>query len=289
MSDASPVAFVLAGGASLGAIQVGMLEALYERDIVPDLILGSSVGAVNGAFIASRPPSVATAHALGDVWRGLHRSTILPLDPLAGLLGFAGRRDSLLRNGALTRMIARNVQFKRLEDAPIPLHVTATDVLTGGAVRLSSGRALDAVLASAAIPGTLPAVSWHGRALVDGGVSDNTPLSHAAELNAATVYVLPTGSACALTQAPQSALAMMIQAIVVLIRHRMLDEIERYAGPARLVVLPPPCPQSVGPLDFSRADELISRSRDGARAHLDAPPADALDADHPLRTHTHSP
>jgi len=81
VSDAHPVAFVLSGGASLGAIQVGMLEALYERGIVPDLILGSSVGAVNGAFIASRAPSVATTQALGNVWRRLRRSTIFPLNP----------------------------------------------------------------------------------------------------------------------------------------------------------------------------------------------------------------
>src|SRR5919197_5814101 len=89
-------AFVLSGGASLGAIQVGILRALYERVIVPDLVVGTSAGALNGAFIASRPQSVATADALGEVWRGLRRGQVFPLNPLTGLLGFLGSRDHLV-------------------------------------------------------------------------------------------------------------------------------------------------------------------------------------------------
>lgn len=278
---------MLSGGASLGAIQAGMLEALYERGILPDLILGSSVGAVNGCFIASRPASVPTARALGDLWRGLRRSTIFPLNPATGLLGFLGYRDSLLLDRGLKRTVRLHLRFERLEDAPIPLHVTATDVLTGEAVRLASGDALEAMVASAAIPGVLPAVDWHGRGLVDGGVADNTPLTHAAQLGAATIYVLSTGTACALTEPPRGALAMAVQAITVLIRRRLVDEIERYTGTARLVVLPPPCPQPVQPLDFTRAEELIVRAREAARVHLDAPPGDVLGADHPLRPHRH--
>jgi NTE family protein len=118
-------------------------------------------------------------------------------------------------------------------------------------------------------------------------VADNTPLSHAVELGAATIYVLPTGIACALSEAPHGALAMMVQAITVLIRRRMLDEIESYTGDARLLVLPPPCPQPVQPLDFTRADELITRTREAAGAYLDAPPGGALGPDHPLRPHRH--
>src|SRR6478752_812416 len=97
MSSASDrTAFVLSGGASLGAVQVGMLHALYERDIVPELIVGTSVGAVNGAFIASRPQSVETVTALAEIWRGLRRGQIFPLNPLSGLLGFFGSRDHLV-------------------------------------------------------------------------------------------------------------------------------------------------------------------------------------------------
>ena len=165
--------------------------------------------------------------------------------------------------------------------------MTATDVLTGEAVRLSSGDAVDAVLASAAIPGVLPSVAWHGQELVDGGAADNTPLSHAVELGAATIYVLPTGSGCALTHPPHGALAMMVHALTVLIRRRMLDDIDHHVGDARLVVLPPPCPLRVSPMDFSRADDLIAAGLEGARAHLAADPSVSLGAHHPLRTHAH--
>jgi NTE family protein len=73
-----------------------MLRALYERVIVPDLVVGTSAGALNGAFIASRPQTVATADALGEVWRGLRRGQVFPLNPLTGLLGFLGSRDHLV-------------------------------------------------------------------------------------------------------------------------------------------------------------------------------------------------
>jgi len=117
------IGLVLSGGASLGAIQVGMLHALYEQGVTPDLIVATSVGAVNGAFIASRPPTVATAEALGDVWRKIRRDEVFPPNLVTGLLGFLGRRNSLLPGTGLRRLLEHHVQFERLEDAAIPLHV----------------------------------------------------------------------------------------------------------------------------------------------------------------------
>src|SRR6267154_4774803 len=89
-------AFVLAGGAALGAMQAGMVHALYERGITPDLLIGASVGALNAAFLASRPATVATAQELAAVWRGLRRSDILPLRPATLITGLTGRRDHLI-------------------------------------------------------------------------------------------------------------------------------------------------------------------------------------------------
>ena len=126
-----PIAFVLSGGASLGAIQVGMLRALYERGIVPDLIIGTSAGALNAAFIASRPQTVKTADELGIVWRGLRREHVFPLSPLAGLRGFFGSRDHLVPDSGLRALIDRHVEPERLEDMPLPLHLVAVDVITG--------------------------------------------------------------------------------------------------------------------------------------------------------------
>ncbi|HJS92894.1 MAG TPA: patatin-like phospholipase family protein [Solirubrobacteraceae bacterium] len=262
-------AFVLSGGASLGAIQVGMLRALYEREIVPDVIVGTSAGAMNGAFIASRPPTIATTDALASVWRGLRRCQIFPVSPLTGLLGFIGTRDHMVPASGLRKLIEGHIEHERLEDLPIPLHVVAVDVISGEELRLSRGPIVDAVLASAAIPGVVSPVRWGDRRLMDGGVANNTPISHAVDLGARRIYVLPTGYACALPRPPRGALAVALHAISLLTQRRLIDDIARHRGDARLIVLPPPCPLSVQPIDFAHADELVDRALADARRFLD--------------------
>lgn len=287
MSTRPETAFVLSGGASLGAIQVGMLRALYEREIVPDLIVGSSVGAINGAFIASRPQTLETADELGEIWRRIGRGDVFPLNPLTGLLGFFGARDHLVRDGSLGRLVRDRLGFERLEHAPIGFHVIATDVLSGREVRLSRGPALEAVMASSAIPGVFPAVRWDGRKLIDAGVSNNTPISHAIELGAATVYVLPTGNACDLPEPPRGALAMLLHAMTLLVMRRLLIEIELLKDQARLIVLPPPCPLEISPIDFGRAAELIRRGLEDSRDYLDAVDAGTAPVPLPMTMHGH--
>jgi NTE family protein len=263
------VAFVLSGGASLGAIQVGMLRALYERGIRPDLIVGTSAGALNGAYIASRSQASATADSLARIWRELRRGQVFPVNPLTGLLGFLGVRDHLVPESGLERLIERHVQCSELEEFPIPLHVVAVDVVTGQELRLSHGPVLEAVLASAAIPGVLQPVSWEGRALMDGGVANNTPISHAVELGAERIYVLPTGHACSLDEPPHGALAMALHAISLLTHRRLIDDIERHRADAHLIVMPPPCPLNIQPIDFAHADELVEVALLDAREFLD--------------------
>jgi NTE family protein len=270
MSTERSVAFVLSGGASLGAIQAGMLRALYERGITPDLLVGTSAGALNGAFVASRPQTVETADELGAVWTGLRRGNAFPLNPVTGLLGFLGLRDHLVPASGLERLIERHTEHERLEDLPIPLHVVAVDVITGQELRLSSGDLRDAVLASASIPGVLEPVAWEDRALMDGGVANNTPISHAVELGARRIYVLPTGHACSLQDPPRGALAMALHAISLLTQRRLIDDIERHRGNAKLIVLPPPCPLAIQPIDFDQAEMLIDRGLDDARRFLDS-------------------
>jgi NTE family protein len=263
------VAFVLSGGASLGAIQVGMLRALYEHGIRPDLIVGTSAGALNGAYIASRPQASATADSLARIWRELRRGQVFPVNPLTGLLGFLGVRDHLVPESGLERLIERHVQCPELDEFPIPLHVVAVDVVTGQELRLSHGPVRDAVLASAAIPGVLQPVSWKGRALMDGGVANNTPISHAVELGAERIYVLPTGHACSLDEPPRGALAMALHAISLLTHRRLIDDIERHRTDAQLIVMPPPCPLNIQPIDFAHAGELIEVALLDAREFLD--------------------
>jgi NTE family protein len=262
------VAFVLSGGGSLGAIQVGMLRALYERGIAPDLIVGTSAGAINGAFIASRPQTAATADELAAVWCKLRRGQVFPLRPLTGLLGFLGSHHHLVPQSGLRSLVAEHLQHQRLEQMPIVLHVVAVDVVTGEELLLSSGPTLAAILASAAIPGVLPPVVWEGRELMDGGVANNTPISHAVRLGAREIYVLPTGHACALEQAPTSALGMALNALSVLTQSRLTADVERHRERVKLIVMPPPCPLAVQPIDFSHADQLIERSLSDARRFL---------------------
>lgn len=281
------VAFVLSGGASLGAIQVGMLRALYERAVVPDVIVGTSAGAMNGAFIASRPQTVATAEALAHVWRGLRRGQVFPLNPLTGLLGFLGARAHLVPESGLRRLVTGHIEHGRLEELPIPLHVVAVDVLSGEELLLSHGRVLDAVLASSAIPGVLPPVPWEDRMLMDGGVANNTPISHAIELGAERVYVLPTGHACALDKPPGAALAMALHAITLLTHRRLIDDIECHRDAVQLIVLPPPCPLSITPIDFTHADDLIGQALRDAREFLDSGGEDRPPIH--MRMHRHPP
>ena len=265
----SPVTFVLSGGASLGAIQVGMLRALADRGIVPDTIVATSVGAINGAFIASHGVTSEALDELAALWRSVRRAQIFPLEPLTGLLGFLGAKRNLVPGVALRRLVTRNVVHERLEDLPIPLHVVACDVLTGSEVLLSRGTLANAVLASAAIPGVLPAVEWDGRLLIDGGVVDNTPISQAIGLGARQIYVLPTGGPCALTTPPRGALAMLVHATGLMVSQRFAAEVASVEGGIDVVVLPPPCPLDIQPMDFGHAQALISRAEGDAGAFLD--------------------
>lgn len=260
-------AFVLSGGASLGSIQVGMLLGLAEAGIAPDLIVGTSVGAVNGGWIASRP-DVAGIKGLADLWRSLSRRDVFPTRPLTGLLGFLGSRPNLVPDRGLRRLLEDNIEFARLEDAPIPLHVVATDVLSGDDVLLSAGDTIDAIVASAAIPAVFPPVEIGGRDLIDGGVVNNTPLSHAVALGADVIWVMPTGYSCALPESPKGALAMALHGLTLTVNQRLAIDVERYEREVDLRVLPPLCPIRISPADFGQSAELIERSHRAARDWL---------------------
>jgi len=195
-------AFVLSGGGSLGAVQVGMLQALTERQVTPDLLVGTSAGALNAAFVAGRGTGHAALRDLADSWASVRRRDIFPLQPMRHLLAVAGTRGSLCAEDGLRLLIARHLTFSHLEDAAIPVHIVTTSLLSGEEVLLSDGDALAAVLASAAIPGVFPPVPRDGRILVDGGLADNAAISQAVALGADRVFVLPTGYACALTEPP---------------------------------------------------------------------------------------
>jgi len=247
------------------------LRAMADEGITPDLIVGTSVGALNGAWVASRPDA-AGIDALADLWLSLSRKEIFPTHAIAGLLGFLGRRPHLIPSSGLRRMLSEQVGFTRLEDAPIPFHVVATDVISGTDVLLSSGDAVDAIAASAAIPGIFPPVNIDGRGLMDGGVVNNTPLSHAVALGADRVWVLPTGYSCDLPALPHSALTMALHALTLTINHRLAVDVARFEPAVELHVVPPLCPIATSGSDFSHAATLIERTHAATREWLAACP-----------------
>jgi NTE family protein len=254
-----PTAFVLAGGGSLGAVEVGMLKVLAAHGVRADFVVGSSVGALNAAYFAGQPSIDGTA-ALERIWRGLRTADVFPLSPVRGFLGFIRWRDSFLDAGTLRALLERSLPFRRLEEATLPCHVVATDVLDGQEVVLSTGLAVTALLASAAIPGVFPAVERDGRSLIDGGVASNTPIATAIRLGARRVIVLPTGYACALKTPPRGAIAMALHALTLMIVRQLVVDVERFSGRADVVVVPPLCPVEVTPYDFGPAGDLIDRA-----------------------------
>jgi len=139
-------AFVLAGGGSFGAIQVGMLHSLVAHGVTADMVVGSSVGAMNAAYYAGIP-TVEGIEQLAKIWRNLRRRDVFPITPLV-LLGLVRKRDFLLGSEGLYRLVHTHLPYRNLEDARIPVHIVATDLLSGEAVVLSKGSAVQAIVAS---------------------------------------------------------------------------------------------------------------------------------------------
>ncbi|MDQ6869442.1 MAG: patatin-like phospholipase family protein, partial [Pseudomonadota bacterium] len=161
-----------------------------------------------------------------------------------------------------------NLPYARLEDAAIPVHVTATS-LEGMAVLLSKGPAIDAILASAAIPGIFPPVRIDGQSLMDGAIANNTPILDARDLGASRIVVLPTGIACAMKEPPKGVMAKALHAITLLVAWQLIRDFERLADEIDLCVVPPLCPLDVSPYDFSASRHLMRRAEESTRKWLD--------------------
>jgi len=277
--------FVMAGGGSLGAVEVGMLRALPDRGIAPDFVVGASAGAINGAFFASEP----TPHGvdrLTEIWCGLRRRDLFPFR-FANLFGLLSGRDHVCGNDGLRRLLQRYLRYRTLEEAAIPIHVVASDLVSGDEVLLSAGPAVEAVLASAAIPGVFPPVEIAGRLLVDGGVANNTPISSAIRLGATRVFVLPTGFACALRQVPSNAIARAMHALDLLVVRQLLNDIERYRHAVELHVVPSLCPLDTSPYDYSASASLIDRATQTTQTWHAGGGLERGDVPMQLHVHTH--
>ena len=192
-------AFVFAGGGSFGAIQVGMLQSLAAHGITADMVVGSSVGALNGAFYAG-DPTLKGVERLATIWRALTRNDVFPMN-WRTVLSFLWHRDFLIPHDGIRKLIDDHIPYRNLQDAKLPLHIVTTDIVTGDSVVLSEGPIAEAIVASTAIPGAFAPVHYRNYYLADGAISSNTPIQVAVKKGAKRLVILPTGHACANAEA----------------------------------------------------------------------------------------
>lgn len=257
-------AFVFAGGGSFGAIQVGMLHALAAHGVVADVVFGSSVGALNGAYYAGTP-TIEGIRQLETIWRSLHRRDVFQVT-WRSVLGFVRRRDFLVTSEGLRQIVDKHLPYRNLEEAKIPINIVATDILSGETVVLSKGPAAQAILASAAIPPAFAPVKFENLYLADGAISSNTPVKVAVALGARRLIILPTGYACARESPPSGALANALHALTLLIARQLLSELEGLDPRVDYFIVPPLCPLTGSPYDFSQTSQLIARAVESTSA-----------------------
>ncbi|MFI6007517.1 patatin-like phospholipase family protein [Streptomyces sp. NPDC051243] len=258
-----PVAVVVGAGGVLGAAHVGVGYALEQRGFVPDMIIGTSVGALNGAIAAAHPDRAAPW--LDHVWTQLRRREVYPL-------GYLSSRASVFTDRGLRRLIARAGLPALIEQLAVPFTAVAMDLVTGEPVLLDRGDLESALLASAAIPGMLPPVDRDGRTLVDGGVIAYVPVLAALRAGAASVVVVSTGPE---SSPPRSvgprrrAGAIAARAGTLLLRHQIERDLHEVARHIPTVVLPTGIEAWPAPWDFGHSQRLISTTSRTAGRFLD--------------------
>ena len=260
-------AFVLGGGGNLGAVQVGMLQALLEAGVAPDVVIGCSVGALNAAGLAA-DPSAAGVRRMRETWLALDGEELFPAGRVTGLWMLGRKGQAIQANTGLRNLIERTLPYKRLEDAPIPVQVNATSLQTGRGRWFTSGSAVDAILASAALPAVFPPVVVDGEAYIDGGVVDNVPISRALALGARRIYVLHVGNFARPRQLPKRPIDVLLQSFSIARNHRFLAETDDPPPDVEIVVLPGVDPGRIRRNDFSKSRDLIERAYAAAREFL---------------------
>lgn len=250
------IAFAISGGGARGATQAGMLRALLERGITPDFVVGVSIGAWNGAWIAHRP-EVEWAKRLEDVWRQVTRRSI-DMVWWRAAQNMVRRKPSLYEGGGLSRFVARHLQVHNFEDLAVPLHTVAIDLTTGTKAVFSHGPLAPAVLASSAIPGVFPPVTIGGNQHVDGGLVDPTGLDTAIELGARRVYVLDSGYAGRLPAPLGSMNAIVDHTFQVAAQHRTRWTIKQMGRMVDIIHLRPDAGFLRHSMDFGSTDFYLA-------------------------------
>lgn len=258
------IAVVLSGGGNRGAAQVGMLRALVEAGIRPDVVVGTSVGSLNGAALAHRPTPEGIDE-LEEVWLGLSRERLFADGRLTRAWRLASRASHLWGNEGLAALID-TFGVAEFSELAVPLRVVATDLATGEEAVFTSGPLKPALLASCALPGLYAPVKHDRRLLVDGGVVNNVPVSHALAGPISHVYVCDT-SADLDVALPRSAIEVILRAFAIARLGRARRDQARYESDPRVTFLPRVVDHR-RPFDFSGADTYIEAGYASARALL---------------------
>ena len=236
-TDEGPTAFVLGGGGLLGAAEVGMLQALTEAGVVPDLVLGTSVGALNGAAIAAAPTADAVGR-LTDLWSALGTEGVFASSVLGQVRTLARSRTYLHANTRLRALIEEQSPGQLIEDLAVPFQCVAVSIETARERWFDNGPVSDAVLASCAVPGLLPPVLIDGEHYLDGGLVDSLPLGRAVRLGARRIFVLHVGRIERPLQPPKWPWEVGLVAFEVARRHRFVTDLASVPPGVLVHVLP---------------------------------------------------
>jgi NTE family protein len=276
-SDPPRVAFVLGGGGGpLGAHEVGMLQALAERGIVPDLVLGTSVGAINGAAFAA-DPTAEGVERLTAMWSAMQNGDVFSGSVLGRVVTLARTRTHLHDNAPLRALLAEGLADRRIEDLELPFQCVAASIERAGEHWFTEGPVVDAVLASASVPGVLPPVEIGGEHFVDGGIVNSIPVNRAVELGATRIYVLHVGRLDRPLAPPRWPWEVGLVAFEIARRHRVVGDLAALPPGIEAHVLPtgwsdPPRYSDLSQLryrDASRVRERIAGAREATARYLD--------------------
>lgn len=269
-------AFVLGGGGLLGAHEVGMLRALSEAKITPELVVGTSIGAINGAFVAADP--AGSTERLDELWHG---------DALAQAFSETvfGRAVRLARSGAhlhaiepFSELLTDLLPASDFADLALPFQCVAASIERASAAWFTSGPLVPAVLASCAVPGLLPPVEIDGEHYFDGGLVDSIPVGRAVALGATTVYVLQVGRIETSLSAPKRPWEVGLIAFEIARRHRFHEEMSTLPAGITVHVLPTGGNQRPSELsqlryrDKTMVQESIERAYEASASYLAAAP-----------------
>jgi NTE family protein len=232
-----PVAYVLGGGGVLGAVEVGMLRALFRAGIRPDLVLGTSIGAVNGALVAAEPTESVTDR-LVRLWASPEASEVYG-DSVARQLRRFAARTHLHSPRPLRRLLERELgEATRFDELKVPFKCCAASIERAAEHWFESGPVVEAVLASAAVPGLLPPAEIDGEHFVDGGIVNSIPVGEAVAAGAKQVFVLQVGRIERPLSPPRRPWEVAQVAFEIARRHRFAREMAALPDDVDVHVLP---------------------------------------------------